>query len=83
MTLGERVRRRREELGLSQIELSQRAWIPQAKLSKIERNACTLTIDTAKRLARALGCGIDYLAGTWDEEEQAPADAAPPAAARG
>jgi hypothetical protein len=28
-----------------------------------------LTVDTAKRLARVLGVGIDYLAGTWEDEE--------------
>jgi hypothetical protein len=30
-----------------------------------------MTLDTARRLARALGCSIDYLAGTWDSEAEA------------
>ena len=42
----------------------------------------TVTTDVAKRLARTLGVSIDYLVGTWDEEEPAEVEAAP-ADARG
>jgi transcriptional regulator with XRE-family HTH domain len=83
MLLGQRIKQRREQLGLSQIDLARLADIPQPRLSEYERGAKTdMTLGTAKRLARALGCSIDYLAGTWDEEEAPPPAAAPrPAAA--
>jgi hypothetical protein len=41
-----------------------------------------MTLDTAKRLARVLGVSIDYLAGTWDEDEGEPHVAVSPAVAR-
>jgi transcriptional regulator with XRE-family HTH domain len=53
--------------------------MPQARLSEFEHGVRTeMTVSTALKIARALGVGIDYLAGTFDEEaEAAPAEAAP------
>ena len=60
---GQRMRKRREQIGMAQLEL--------ARLTE-------MTVSTALKIARALGVGIDYLAGTFDEEaEAAPAEAAP------
>lgn len=74
MHIGERVKRRRLELNMTQAELARLIGVTQPKLSNLERGVeGGATIKTAKRLARALGCSLDYLAGTWeDEEEPAP-----------
>ena len=77
--LGARVKQYRLKHGWSQGELAKRAGVPQPLLSYLESGRRdTVTTDVAKRLARTLGVSIDYLVGTWDEEEQAPAEAALP-----
>lgn len=71
MHIGERVKRRRLELSMTQAELARLIGVTQPKLSNLERGVeGGATIKTAKRLARALGCSIDYLAGTWEDEEE-------------
>lgn len=71
MHIGERVKRRRLELGLTQAELACLAGVTQPKLSNLERGVeGGATIKTAKRLARALACSLDYLAGTWEDEAE-------------
>jgi transcriptional regulator with XRE-family HTH domain len=80
MMLAHQIKQRREQLGLSQSELAQLAEIPQPRLSEYERGAKTeMTLGTAKRLARALGCSIDYLANTWDAEMAKPPGEVAPA----
>jgi len=67
---GERLAARREHVGLSQTDLARIIGISPSRISDFERGAKTdCNLSTAKRLARALGCSIDYLAGTWDENE--------------
>lgn len=57
-----RVRDAREEKGLTQIELSERAKVRQAEISLIERGLKpNVSIPVAQRLAKALGKTIDYL----------------------
>jgi len=69
MTIGERIRKRRQKLGLSQQELADKAGVRRPAISELESDKqLGLTVDTAKRLARVLGVGIDYLAGTWEDE---------------
>jgi len=79
MTFGRRMRQRREQLGMSQQELSRLTRIPQSRLSEFEGGGRTeMTVSTALKVARALGVGIDYLAGTFDAEAEAPpAETAP------
>jgi transcriptional regulator with XRE-family HTH domain len=70
--IGERIKQWRERYGWSQNELARRANVPQALISRLESGQRdTVTTDVAKRLARALGVGIDYLVGTWDTAEEA------------
>ncbi len=70
MTMGERIRRRRQELRLSQQELADRVGISRPTISQLESGAQpTMNTNTAKALARALGVGVDYLIGTWEELE--------------
>jgi transcriptional regulator with XRE-family HTH domain len=66
MTVGERIFKYRNMRGLSQLELAQRAKIPQPTLSALEsgtRNGEKLALDAAKRLAKALDVTLDMLAG--------------------
>ena len=70
MPLGDRIKQRREELGWSQRELAQQAGVPQPTISDLERGRQKdVTTTYARRLARALGVSIDYLVGTWEEQD--------------
>jgi len=78
--IGEKIAARRQQLGWTQTDLARAIGIAPSRISEFENGLKTdCNLSTAKRLARALGCSIDYLADTWDEE---PAGAAPPPAAR-
>ena len=69
---GQRMRKRREQIGMSQLELARLTGMPQARLSEFEHGVRTeMTVSTALKIARALGVGIDYLAGTFDEDTDA------------
>ncbi len=71
--LGEKIAVRRKQLGWSQTELAQKIGIAPSRISEFESGLKTdCNLSTAKRLARALGCSIDYLANTWDEEGERP-----------
>lgn len=69
MTLADRVRMRREELGLSQEELALRmGYSSRTSINKIENGRpCSQKIIV--RLADALNVSIPYLMG-WEEEEK-------------
>ena len=92
MNLGFKIRYRREQLGLSQRELSQRAAIPQSRISELESGARTqMSLHNLRSMARALGVSADYLLGTW-EDGQGPSlplavspsiEGSPPARRRG
>jgi transcriptional regulator with XRE-family HTH domain len=79
-----RLREHRERQGWTQSELARRAEVPSPVISRLESGARGgLTLDVARRLARALGVGLDALAGTWEDvaapastEDTVPADAA-------
>jgi transcriptional regulator with XRE-family HTH domain len=78
-SVGERIQRLRRDRGLSLRQLAKQAGVPQSSLSAVEtgaRGGRNLTLDTGKRLAKALGVTLDYLAGMYEEEDQdAPAQA--------
>lgn len=69
MDLANRVKMRREELGLSQEQLALRmGYSSRTSINKIENGRpCSQKI--IARLADALGVSIPYLMG-WDEEQQ-------------
>jgi transcriptional regulator with XRE-family HTH domain len=74
MTFGERLRQFRELAKMSQSELARRANIPQPVVSDVESGRQkSVNLETARRIARALGVTLDLLAGTGEEEDANPA----------
>lgn len=70
MTIGERIKIRREELGLSQTELAKRMGLSaKSTICKLETQGDNITTDRIRRVADALNCSIAYLMG-WDNEVQ-------------
>ena len=66
--LGQRLRTRRTQLGWTQMELAHRAGVIQPDISLLERGEKhALWATTLARLADALGCSLDYLAGRTDD----------------
>lgn len=65
--LGERVRRRRMALGLSQTEFAKQAGIPVPRLSNIEHGHQSIYIERLAALAKALNVSTDYLLGFSDD----------------
>lgn len=67
MTVGERIRQRRIELGLTQMELSLRmGYTSKAAICKVEKNGNNITTDRISKFAKALGVTESYLMG-WEE----------------
>jgi transcriptional regulator with XRE-family HTH domain len=70
MTLGDRIKRRRTALRLTQQELSERAQVRRVTIVELEVNRrATVNSDILRRLARALGCTTDYLVGLYADED--------------
>jgi transcriptional regulator with XRE-family HTH domain len=72
--MGERIRKRRQELRLSQQDLADQSGVSRPTIATLESGVrTTTTTDTIRALARALGISVDYLIGTWDDEDEEPA----------
>lgn len=56
--LGQAVRSRRLELGLSQVELAERAGMTQSAVSRLEAGGAVPTIGVLERLANALSADL-------------------------
>jgi transcriptional regulator with XRE-family HTH domain len=69
MTLGQRVRQLRRQQDITQEELAQKARLNFVTVHRIERNPHddAIQFGSVRRIAIALGCSLDYLAG-MDEE---------------
>jgi transcriptional regulator with XRE-family HTH domain len=71
MTLGDRIKRERERRGWSQNELARQAQVRQAQLSEVESGKRhDMMASILRRIARALGVSMDYLAGLYDDSER-------------
>ena len=69
--LGQRIRQARERKGWSQRELARQAQVRHAIISELETGKKTDTIGVIlKRLARALGVSVDFLLGTFEDDDQ-------------
>ena len=72
MSIGERIKQKRTERGLSQRALARCAAVGNTHISKLESGRQDeVSLDVAKRLALALGVSIDYLAGMYEQEPPA------------
>lgn len=68
--LGMRIKSLRERKGLNQSELARLCGITPATISRLESGDLKdIQTSTARRLARALGTSVDYLIGTFEDEE--------------
>jgi transcriptional regulator with XRE-family HTH domain len=63
LTFGERVRRRRDSLGITQEALAQKIGIHRPVLSDIETGQHSPTLRTIERVASALGLTVGQLLG--------------------
>ncbi len=72
-TFGERLRRTREDKGLSQGDLAHKTGLQPSAISHFESGRRSPSFDNLKRLADALAVTIDYLMG----RESAPKTAGP------
>ena len=73
MDVGQRIARLRSRNNLSQLELAHRAGVPLSTINYIERGVRKgerLSVDTIRRIARALGVSLDYLCGMYDDENE-------------
>ncbi len=69
MTIGERIKQKREELNLSQDELAKRlGYKSRSSINKIELNQRNLTQSKIKAIADALETTPAYIMG-WDEKD--------------
>jgi transcriptional regulator with XRE-family HTH domain len=59
--LGEAIRKRRVELGLSQREVGDRAGLDRNHISRVETDATRVALDTLDKIVSALGISIDRL----------------------
>ena len=60
--MGERIKNRRKELGMTQQELADAIQISRNSLSRIETaDVPNMTVYTAMRIAQALGISMDFL----------------------
>jgi transcriptional regulator with XRE-family HTH domain len=62
-TFGQRLKRLRDVAGLSQPALAEAAGVPVATIRGWEQNRRDPVLPTALRVAEALGCTLDELAG--------------------
>lgn len=67
MTVGERIKQRRMELGLTQLDLALRmGYTSKAAICKAEKESENMTSDRVTKFAKALNTTEAYLMG-WDE----------------
>ena len=68
MTIGERIKIRRKEIGITQAELSLKlGYKDKSSINKIEKGHQQLTQRKIKQIANALDTTTDYIMG-WDEQ---------------
>jgi transcriptional regulator with XRE-family HTH domain len=76
VTLGARIQVLRKKRALGVRELARIADVPHVTLLRLEQGIRSdVTTETAKKIARALGVGVDYLIGTWEEDDDLPRQA--------
>lgn len=61
MSVGDNIRKLREEKGFSQTDVAKRSGITQAMLCQIERGTKNPSLQVANEIALALGCNLEEL----------------------
>lgn len=61
MTIGENIKHRRMERGLSQTEMAQLIGVGQSMVAQIERGTKIPSMILGKEIAKTLGCRMDEL----------------------
>lgn len=62
MNVGEKIKARREALGMPQVELAERAHVSQAMICQIERGTKLPSLPLSAEIAAALNCDVkDFL----------------------
>lgn len=69
MTVGQRIKEKREELELSQTELAKIMNVSRQAISKAELHDSNITTDKVRKFANALGVTEAYLMG-WEKLEK-------------
>ncbi len=70
MTLGERIKARRQKLGHSQYTLASEANVRRPTIAELETNRrVAVSSDILKRLAVVLQCSTDHLVGMYEDED--------------
>ncbi len=64
--LGQRIKRRREELGLSLRELGRRTDLTASFLSQLERGLTSTSLDSLRRIAQALNASLMHFLAELD-----------------
>lgn len=73
MTIGDRIKSRRELLGISQVELAKKVKVSKQTLYKYESNIVTnIPSDKIEDIGKALGVSPSYLMGWEDNLESVP-----------
>ena len=73
MTIGERIKNRRIELGISQIELAKRMGIKtKSTICQLENSGDNITTDRIRRAANALFVSESFLMGWEDSPKNMP-----------
>ena len=69
MTTADRIKNRRIELGLTQLEVAKRLGLTsKAAVSKVEGQGDNVTLKNVEKFAKALDCSIPYLMG-WNDND--------------
>lgn len=68
MSVGENVRRIREERELTQAYVAEHSGISQAMLCQIERGTKNPSLQVGKEIADVLGCSLENLLGREDKQ---------------
>lgn len=77
-TVGERIKKRRTELGWTQDQLAQKAGISKSFLSDLENGKRSVSADNLLDIARVLNLSLDYLM-KGEESETKPVEVQIPA----
>lgn len=74
MNIGEKIKQRRLELGITQRELARRmGYSDNSTLNRIEKGLVDVTQSKVVQFANVLSCSIAYLMD-WEEDKKIPTD---------